>query len=57
MIGPFFFFFEQVKEMVTPPERRQLAYVRHVTSNIGLGEVQLDKTMLVLQLYINSLSK
>ncbi|KAL1427525.1 hypothetical protein MTO96_017233 [Rhipicephalus appendiculatus] len=47
----------EVKEMVTPPERRQLAYVRHVTSNIGLGEVQLDKTILVLQLYINSLSK
>lgn len=47
----------EVKEMVTPPERRQLAYVRHVTSNIGLGEVQLDKTILVLQLYINSLLK
>lgn len=47
----------EVKEMVTPPERKQLAYVRHVTSKIALGEVQLDKTILVLQLYINSLSK
>nr|XP_050040236.1 DNA-directed RNA polymerase III subunit RPC3-like [Dermacentor andersoni] len=47
----------EVKEMVTPPERKQLAYVRHVTSKIGLGEVQLDETILILQLYILSLSK
>ncbi|XP_077519734.1 RNA polymerase III subunit C [Amblyomma americanum] len=48
---------EEVKEMITPPERKQLAYVKHVTSKIELSEVQLDETILVLQLYIQSLLK
>lgn len=48
---------EEVKEMITPPERKQLAYVKHVTSKIELSEVQLDETILILQLYLQSLSK
>lgn len=47
----------EVKEMITPPERKQLAYVKHVSSKMELSEVQLDETMLLLQLYVSSLLK
>ncbi|CAN7998598.1 unnamed protein product [Ixodes hexagonus] len=48
---------QEVKEMITPPERKQLAYVKHVSSKMELSEVQLDETMLLLQLYVSSLLK
>lgn len=48
---------EEVKEMITPPERKELAYVKHVTTKMELGELQLDETILVLQLYLDSLCK
>lgn len=47
----------EVKEMITPPERKQLAYVKHVSSKLELSEVQLDETILLLQLYVSSLLK
>lgn len=47
----------EVKEMVTPPERKQLAYVKHVMSKMELSEVQMDETIVILQLYIASVQK
>uniref|UniRef100_A0A2R5LIS0 DNA-directed RNA polymerase III subunit RPC3 n=1 Tax=Ornithodoros turicata TaxID=34597 RepID=A0A2R5LIS0_9ACAR len=48
---------EEVKEMVTPPERRELAYVKHITTKMELCEAQLDETIFVLQMFVDSLCK
>lgn len=48
---------QEVKDMITPPEKKQLAYVKHVMSKMELSEVQMDETILTLQLYIASVQK
>lgn len=43
--------------MITPPERKQLAYIKHLSSKMELSEVQLDETVLLLMLFVDSLIK
>lgn len=43
---------QEVKELITPAEQAQLTRLKHVCRKLELGELQLDETTFVLQLYL-----
>lgn len=44
---------EEIREMITPPERQQLNRVKTVTNMLELSELQVDETIFVLETYLS----
>nr|KAG5703652.1 hypothetical protein BaRGS_002526 [Batillaria attramentaria] len=44
---------EEIREMITPPERQQLNRVKTVANRLELSELQVDETIFILETYLS----
>ncbi|XP_064609814.1 DNA-directed RNA polymerase III subunit RPC3-like [Liolophura sinensis] len=47
---------EEIEEMISPPERAQIAKVKTMINKLDQAELQLDETIFVIQMYLHYLT-